>query len=84
MQAELGATYRDSVSGISGVATSATTYLFGCERVCIEWKDGDGHLQSEVFDFPSLIFVRPPSDDVLNRMQAIRTGSVMAPGASPG
>lgn len=48
----LGSLYRDKITGFSGVAVSATRYLWGCERVvlqppaCHEGKP----VESQVFD----------------------------------
>ena len=44
----LGATYRDVITGFSGVATGYVKYLTGCNQVLIqpEARDGD----EQVFD----------------------------------
>ena len=49
MQIQLGATYKDCVHGIEGVAVSSHHYLTGCDRVCLEWVK-DGETKSEFFD----------------------------------
>lgn len=50
----LGDEYRDSVTGLTGVATAVTFYLHACERVTLEFTK-DGELKYESFDAPRLI-----------------------------
>ena len=52
----LGAEYKDSISGLQGIAVSATAYLYACERVCLqpqETKDGKP-AEMTFFDFHQL------------------------------
>ncbi len=37
---ELGATYRDKITGYKGVATGITTYISGCSQVLLAAKAG--------------------------------------------
>lgn len=42
---ELGAAYRDVITGFAGVATGHTTYISGCSQVLLQPKvDKDGKL----------------------------------------
>jgi hypothetical protein len=44
----LGATYRDVVTGVVGVAVSETRYLGGCRRVALQQSVGaDGKIPAE-------------------------------------
>lgn len=45
-----GRTYRDTVTGIEGVATAITEWMNGCRRVCLERADKDGKLEELWFD----------------------------------
>lgn len=38
----LGAEYTDTVSRVKGVAISLTSYVTGCDRVCLEYVKADG------------------------------------------
>lgn len=33
---ELGNKVRDSITGFTGIATGKTTWLYGCERICVQ------------------------------------------------
>lgn len=57
MKIKLGATYRDTILGQQGVATSSTRYITGCDRACIEWLDGDGKVKSAFLDVNRLLRV---------------------------
>jgi hypothetical protein len=50
----LGDRYRDSVTGIEGVATVVSFYMHACERVTIEWVK-EGKVEYEAFDAPRLV-----------------------------
>jgi hypothetical protein len=47
---EVGARYRDTVSGWEGVATAVYFYMNGCVRVEISHRDKDGKPEGYVFD----------------------------------
>lgn len=47
---ELGKTYKDTIHGFEGVATSRTEFLHGCDRVRLERMDDKGEIKVEVFD----------------------------------
>jgi hypothetical protein len=53
---QLGEKYRDTQTGIEGVAISSTKYQHGCERVQIEFVAA-GKVEIEVFDAPRLVRV---------------------------
>lgn len=53
---QLGEKYRDTQTGIEGVAISSTHYQHGCERIQLEFLIG-GKLVMEVFDAPRLVRV---------------------------
>lgn len=42
----LGATYRDKITGFTGVATGYVTYITGCNQVLIAPASTDGSLKS--------------------------------------
>lgn len=57
---EMGATYRDSITGFEGVAVSVTFFLYACERVALQpakMKDGVP-VDLHVFDSHQLKFVK--------------------------
>lgn len=60
MTAKLGKKYRDKITGIEGIATSVTEFLYGCRRIGLTYKDGDGKPADVVFDEPSLEEVKEP------------------------
>lgn len=33
---KLGSKVRDKISGFEGIATGRTTWLYGCERICVQ------------------------------------------------
>lgn len=73
---ELGATYRDTVSGFEGVVTSSTRFLFACERVVLSkgFDEKKGEEISAVFDAAQLTFVKGPAKEVkeaLAKMNAV-------------
>ena len=35
---KLGESYKDSITGFSGIATAYTVHLYGCIRICLESK----------------------------------------------
>lgn len=53
----LGSKYRDFITEIEGAAVSRTTYLYGCVRVCLEWRNKDGKVENEFFDEQRLVDV---------------------------
>ena len=65
----LGERYRDSQTGIEGVATAVFFFQHGCERVNIELINGDGELKEFSFDAPRLVHV-----DTEVRVTSTRTG----------
>jgi hypothetical protein len=54
----LGERYRDDQTGIEGVATSVHFYQHACERVTLEYLNGDRDVQEVTFDAPRLTSVR--------------------------
>jgi hypothetical protein len=51
---ELGAKYRDKVTGFEGIAVARYEYLWGCTRISLERLGNDGTPASAVFDEPQL------------------------------
>lgn len=56
---EVGARYRDTVSGWEGTATAVYFYMNGCVRVEIGANDKDGKPESFVFDEQQIELVAP-------------------------
>ena len=50
----LGKTYRDKISGYTGVVDAVTEWLNGCVRYTLSSKDKDGCPQSFAFDVEQL------------------------------
>lgn len=44
---ELGATYRDRIGGVAGVAIGYVTYITGCNQALIQPRSGDGCKQHD-------------------------------------
>ena len=66
---ELGSKVKDSISKIEGVATARTIYLYGCERICIEFVDKKtGELKEMWLD-----------EQRLNVKSKVKTGGAYAP-----
>ena len=62
---QLGARYTDMVTGFTGVATSKTQYLTGCDRVGLMGRKDDGTpTDLYVTDAPLLEFVSPPMESI--------------------
>lgn len=58
----LGNKYRDTQTGIEGVAIAVTFWQHSCERVIIETVNShDGKLEEYTFDSPRLALVNPPA-----------------------
>jgi hypothetical protein len=55
---ELGERYRDTQTGIEGIATAIYFFQHACERAQIERVKSDGELQENVFDAPRLVHVK--------------------------
>lgn len=55
MSVQLGKRYRDSLTGIEGIATSRTTYLYGCVRVGLETLAKEGEPKDLWFDEQRLV-----------------------------
>lgn len=70
---ELGATYRDAVSGFEGVAVTSTRFLFSCERVSLSkgFNDEKGEEILAVFDAAQLVQVKGPSKDITKALEGI-------------
>ncbi len=63
MEIELGKEYRDTISGVKGIATARYEYLYGCVRIHLEWG-AETELKSEIFDEQRLVAVetdKPPT-----------------------
>lgn len=54
MKAKLGKKYRDKITGIEGVATSVSEFLYGCRRIGLTTTNADGDVKDWVFDEPGL------------------------------
>ncbi len=76
MKAQLGHTYRDMVTGREGVATSRHEYLFGCERVTIQWLDKDEVVRDDTFDIGGLTYIGPGPDELMAARAGHRTAGV--------
>ena len=59
----LGSKYTDTLHGTTGVATAITSYLTGCDRVCLEWTKDDGEVDSVWLDVTRLEGVTLPKKD---------------------
>lgn len=57
---ELGATYKDNVSGWEGVLTAVYVYMNGCVRVSLDGKDDKGAPKGYSFDQEQIEFVQVP------------------------
>ena len=59
---QLGLTYRDQITGFTGVATGHVTYLTGCNQVLLHPKvDAEGKLRdSQWFDQQRLVQIEGP------------------------
>lgn len=53
----LGEKYKDTQTGIEGVAVSTCFFQHGCERITIELLNHDGEIREYVFDAPRLMHV---------------------------
>ena len=53
LKIKLGNRYRDTIHGFEGVAISQTTYIAGCDRVCLEFMK-DGEIKASYFDITQL------------------------------
>lgn len=63
---QLGATYRDVVSGFQGVATSKSTFLMGCARVTLVRLSANRESVTEyTVDEPQLKFLEEATQEVL-------------------
>lgn len=52
---KLGEKYRDTITGFLGTATARTEYLYGCVRVVLEGRGGEGAPEEWVFDEQRLV-----------------------------
>ncbi len=53
----LGTTYKDKISGWTGVATARYEYLYGCVRIELSGCDKDGKPTGFVFDEEQIVDV---------------------------
>jgi hypothetical protein len=70
---QLGATYRDVISGFQGVAAYVSFNMTGCERVALDapvGKDG-GEIKAYEFDSTRLKFVKAPTAETTNLLQRV-------------
>ena len=83
---ELGATYRDAVSGFEGVAVNTTLFLFSCERVALSagFEKGKSEEQIAVFDAAQLIKTKDPSKDILRAINEMNGTKVVNAPVSTG
>lgn len=79
MELQLGAKYRDKVSGWEGTATARYEYMNGCVRVEIGGADKDGKPESFVFDIQQIEPVEAPPLDVVPRKTGGPTDSRPVP-----
>ena len=70
---ELGATYRDTVSGFEGVVVCSTRFLFACERVSLSkgFQPDKGEEIVATFDAAQLEYVAPPKDEIKKALERI-------------
>lgn len=73
----IGWTYKDMITGFSGVAVSRTEYLTGCIHLGLESGDKDNKSITEYFDENRL----ERMDDV--RIVYTRPGDTVSPGGTP-
>jgi hypothetical protein len=77
----LGERYRDTQTGLEGIATSVHFYQHACERVTLEaLSDKTGELVEYAFDAPRLVAVERPEEAVRQRKPGgpARPGEVRA------
>lgn len=67
MGIQLGTKVRDEVTGIEGMATARTTWVYGCERICVERLDKDGSPLEHWFDEVRLHPVPTPEPAIPQR-----------------
>ncbi len=83
----LGAEYKDIVSGLTGIAVSATAYLHSCERVHLqpqEVKEGKP-VEGAFFDYSQLDFVSAGISEQVQRInQKVAGYDGEAPRTPPG
>jgi hypothetical protein len=82
---QLGATYKDSVSGFEGVVTMSTRFLFACERVTLSkgFDEKKGEEICAVFDAAQLSFVKGPTNEIKKALDAIGVKEQPKPPAGP-
>ena len=82
---ELGATYRDTVSGFEGTVTMSTRFLFACERVTLSkgFDEKKGEEISACFDAAQLVFVKGPNKDIKDALERIGIKEQPKPPAGP-
>lgn len=73
---QIGATYKDTLSGFQGVAVYVSFNITGCERVALDNLDGN-EIKAYEFDATRLKFVKGPTADVKKLVKAVE---VAAPG----
>lgn len=54
MKIELGRTYKDKITGFSGVATGYVEYITGCNQALIAPRSDGGKIESAWFDVQRL------------------------------
>lgn len=66
---KLGDKVKDSISSQAGIATARTIYLYGCERICVEFIDKkSGELREIWFD-----------EQRLDKKSKVKTGGYYSP-----
>lgn len=73
---ELGKTYRDKVTGFTGIAVSRTEFLYACERVCLQSQAKDGDIKDGHFDAPQLELMPRGKSVTVEPLKLAKTGGI--------
>lgn len=75
---QIGATYKDTLSGFQGVAVYVSFNVTGCERVALDCLEGN-ELKAYEFDATRLKFVKGPSAEVKKLTKVLETAAPGGP-----
>jgi hypothetical protein len=74
---DLGYTYKDKITGFTGVAVARVEYLTGCIHLCLETGDKDNKSTSDYFDENRLVRTKKA------QITYDRPANTRSPGATP-
>ena len=83
---DLGATYRDAVTGFEGVVVGRADYLTGCAQALLSTRlESTGEVHSQWFDYPRLEHVDDAHDELLEKLggETARIAGGPPPGGEP-